>query len=131
MTPNVTTSPWILSRRLRTSFTYAAYITIFGLLAGFALTVLSMTVYRDVETFPVPTLVGVLLISLVAILFAASLYFWLGMMFFLLKFDRRSVLSKCALFPLFLLGTTLTASIYYFLVYREIGRQADQPPPIL
>jgi amino acid transporter len=130
MNPDIM-SHWILSRRLRRSFGYAAYITIFGLLVVFITTVLSMTIYRDVETFRVPTLVGLLFILLVAVLFAASLYFWLGMMLFLLKFDRRSVLSKCALFPLFLLGTTLTATIYYFLVYREIGRQADQPSPAL
>jgi hypothetical protein len=94
-------------------------------------TAFSMTVYRDVESFRVPTLVGVLFISLVAILFAAGLYFWLGMLFFLLKFDRRSVISKCALFPLLLLGTTLTATIYYFLVYREIARRADHSSPAL
>ncbi len=130
MNPNITPH-WILSRRLRRSFTYAAYITIFGLLAGFVETILSMTVLRDFETMKISMAAFILFFVAVTILLAAGFYLWVGMMFFLFKVDRRSLFSKCLLLPFFIIGNTLTATLYYFFVYREIGRRLDQPSPAL
>src|SRR6266478_5362809 len=96
-------SDWIASRRVRTSLSYAAYITVFGLLCVLTAIILAGTVFRDVESMKTTMFVGVLFIGLVCLLFAGTIYLWLCMLFFLLKYDKRSSLSKCFLFVAFLL----------------------------
>ena len=119
---------WMLTHSSKVSFTYAAYITVFGLLLALLLTVLGETFFSNTQAFRIPTFFGLLSIGVAAVLLAAGLYLWLGMIFFLLKFDQRSLISKCALMPLFLLGTTVTATLYYFLVYREASRGGGPSP---
>jgi hypothetical protein len=115
-------SLWITSPRARTSLSYAAYIAVLGLFCVLTAMVLAVTLFRDVESMKTTMFVGVLFIALVCGLFAGTIYLWLCMLVFLLKYDKRSALSKCILFLAFVLGTSLTATLYYFFVYRELAR---------
>ena len=113
-------SHWIASPRTRRSLSYAAYVTVFGLVCVLATMVLAVTLFRDVESMKTSVFVGVLFIGLVVVLFAGTIDLWFCMLIFLLKYDHRSAFSKCLLLLGFFFGTSLTATLYYFLVYRDL-----------
>jgi len=56
---------------------------------------------------------------LVGIMLATGIYLLSGMVYFLFRYDLRSLISKCLLLALFVIGTTLTATLYFFFVYRQ------------
>ncbi len=103
-------------------FFYTAYTTIVGLICSVFASFLVPMWLADRESIKVSMNAGVAFIGVVTVLLAAGAYILLGMVFFLFKYDRRPMFSKCLLLPAFLFGTSLTATLYYFLVYRKFVR---------
>jgi hypothetical protein len=106
---------------MSTGVAWSAYITIIGQLVALIVTLLSATVYRDVESTRISLSLAVLFIGFVIFVLAGTIFLWFFMFVFLLKYDQRSAISKFSLIVAFLLGTSLTAVLYYFLVYKELS----------
>lgn len=84
---------------------------------------LDATLFRDTDRIPIGLWTFFPFMLLVALLMGIGVYLCLGMLFFMFRHDKRHRLFKCLLTPLFILGTTVTAVIYYFSVYRPSIRR--------
>jgi hypothetical protein len=121
--PEVTV-PWLLSRRGAKSLSIAAWTTISSwILMVLGTLYLDSTLFRDTDRIPIGLLTFSLFMLLVALLMGIGVYLFLAMLFFMFRHDKRPRLFKYLLTPLFILGTTVTAVIYYFSVYRPSIRR--------
>jgi hypothetical protein len=111
---------WVISKPVARSFSLAAPVTVFGIALSVLGAVLGETLFRDLGTVPISLFTFVLLFAYVVMMLAIGVYLWAGMLFFLFRVDRRHVLSKCLWVVGFLVGTSLTAALYYFRVYRPL-----------
>jgi hypothetical protein len=111
---------WITSKPMARSFSLAAPITVFGIALSLLAGVLGGIVLGDFGTVPVSLFTFIVAFAYITILLATSFYLWAGMLFFMFRVDRRRVLSKCLWLLGFLIGTSLTAALYYFKVYRPL-----------
>jgi hypothetical protein len=104
------------SRTLK-GFTIAAYITIIGIVGVLLATVFAKSL-PDGHTVPIRMPTFVVFFVAVAIMIAAGVYLWIGMLYFLLKVDRRSLLSKVIWLLALLFFNSWAAVVYFFAVYR-------------
>ena len=114
---------WIVTTRAEKSFLIAACIDVFLISLSFLETALWKAYFPGVERISIGVPTFVVLAGSVVIAFAAAAYIWLGMLLFMFKIDRRPVVSKCLLFIAFVFGTWVTATVYYFKVYRPFVRR--------
>jgi len=110
------TSQLATSRTLK-SFTVAAYITVIGI-GGVLLTTVFAKTLPDGHAIPIRMPTFVVFFVAVAIMLAAGVYLWIGMLYFLLKVDRRSPLSKIIWLLALLFFNAWAATVYFFAVYR-------------
>jgi hypothetical protein len=78
-----------------------------------------------------------LLFVIVAILVVAGFFLWVGMLYFLIKYDGRSAFRKTVWFLVCLFGVSFGAALYYWFVYRRfleiaglVGRRGQAAAPI-
>lgn len=116
---------WTLTTGARKTLRVAAFMTILGLGLSLLATFLGVIVFPDVERVPAGMLPVALFICLVAACLVAAFYLCLGMVFFMFTADRRPVVWKCLLFLAFLVGSSVTASLYYLVVYRPFLKRQD------
>lgn len=110
------------------AFLVSAWIAAFVFVAGVTLTILVESQSIDV----VGGLFGGLitfwfLFILVAILIVAEVYLWLGMMWFLLAYDRNPLVITLLWFVLVLGGGPYGAAVYHFVRYRPSLRRVWRP----
>jgi hypothetical protein len=113
------------SPRTLRSFAIAAYITLAGMGAVLIAAVFAQTL-PDGHSVPIRTPIFVLIFVAVAIMLAAGLFLWIGMLYFLLKIDRRSPLSKIAWLVVLLIFNSWAATVYFFTVYRRVAHPFAQ-----
>ena len=107
------------------SFSVAAYITLIGIGGVLLGTVFARTL-ADGHSVPIRMPTFVVFFAVVAIMLAAGVYLWIGMLYFLLKIDRRSRLSKIIWLLALLFFNTWAAAVYFFTVYRGLATGAHR-----
>jgi hypothetical protein len=111
----------LLSPKTLRSFTVAAYITLASIGAVLIAAAFAQTL-PDGHSIPIRTPIFVVIFVVVAIMLAAGLYLWIGMLYFLLKIDGRSTQSEIAWLIVLLIFNSWAATVYFFAAYR--GRVA-------
>jgi hypothetical protein len=114
----------LLSPKTLRSFNVAAYITLVSIGAVLIATLFARTLPDD-HSIPISKPIFLVIYVVVAIMLAAGLYLWIGMLYFLLKIDRRTPLSKIAWLVVLLIFNSWAATVYFFAVYRgQVPRTA-------
>jgi hypothetical protein len=122
-------TPFLLSPKMLRSFTIATYITIAAIVTVLLGIVVSGTSLPgqswQIKSFTSPALILFLaLYGVVATMIAAGFYLWFGMLYFLLRFDRRSTWSKVAWFLTLLAFNSWAATVYFFAIYRTACKRS-------
>ncbi|MGD0404837.1 MAG: hypothetical protein ABSB66_16765 [Candidatus Acidiferrales bacterium] len=120
-----TDTPQAATSRMLKSFSVAAYITLIGIGGVLLATVFARTL-ADGHSVPIRMPTFVVFFAVVAIMLAAGVYLWIGMLYFLLKIDRRSRLSKIIWLLALLFFNTWAAAVYFFTVYRGLATGAHR-----
>jgi Phospholipase_D-nuclease N-terminal len=108
---------WLLKRRPRLLFSYAAAVTtmlfVLGIIANVLLAYQGTIAVPEALPFKI---FGVLLGVMGAL---AALWLWVGMCWYWMRLDRSSRRSKILWFVILLFGNWVGATAYYFLVYQR------------
>jgi hypothetical protein len=110
----------LATSRMLKSFTITAYITVIGIGAVLFATVFAKSL-PDGRTLQIRTPTFIAFFVAVAIVLAAGVYLWIGMLYFLLKVDRSSPLSKVIWLLALLFFNSWAAAVYFFAVYRKLA----------
>ncbi len=112
--------PWITSKYATALFLIAAWVTAISFIAVATLTTMDVAQALDVEDWHVGIRTFWIVFCLLATSIVLQLYLWLGMMWFLIRYDKNSCLAKGLWMVLVLCGMSYGAAIYYFVSYRRV-----------
>jgi hypothetical protein len=114
---NVVAENWVLQRRPRSLFSYAAVVTTILFIIGVIANV--MMAYHGAIPIPktIPFKIFGVLVGVVGA--SAALWLWVGMCWYWVQLDQSSRWSKIFWFIILLLGNWAGATAYYFLIYRR------------